>query len=95
MDNATAGRVRAKCIAMLNTRKEFAILRHDGAYKMHMSMNTLPRRCAGPRASELRDAIDRLRVSHTLTTGTGATVGALAAYCERRDIKISFTEESL
>ena len=85
-------------------RGEFEIARHDGAYKVDMSlMGQQKHGCEIRRIDGVgrRAAIDQksgktsAHVAHTLTTAGGATVAATAEYGECRTITIDFIRKSL
>ena len=82
-------------VSRVYARGGFEILRRDGPYGMHTSVSKQPNRGAIVRASELADGVDRLRVSHTLTNGAGATAIAKASFIESMGSTISFIRDTL
>ena len=67
--------IRDKCLTYIAKKGVFEVVRHDGRYKVLMSTTNQPKHGAEMRKSSDNERPGRLHVAHTLTTGTGATVG--------------------
>ena len=82
--------MRGRFFIYLTKKGEFEVVRHDGAYKVLMSMTNQPKNGAKMRKSEGNEHPGRLHVAHTLTTGTGATVGRSDEFSESRELTLGF-----
>ena len=87
--------IRGRCMRRLNAQAEFHVVRHDGAFKMLMSLPGKPKhgteirganRETSPGAHREIPQTHRRHVAHTLTTVGGATIAASAEYSESRAI---------
>ena len=87
--------MRDRCLAYLTKKGKFDAIRHDGAYKVLMSMTDQPKHGAKMRKSEGEERPGRLHVAHTPTTATGDTVERSAEFGESRQLTLGFIDRSL
>ena len=99
-----ASLIRGRCRRHLNSQGEFDVGRHDGTYKMLMSLSGQPNhgaeiRCAdgGIREGSRGRGGDKSRthVAHKLTTASGAEIASAVEYSEGRAITSDFIRRIL
>ena len=92
--------IRGRFLRYLDSKGEFEILRHGGAYKILMGLSDHPkrgakiRRVAGATPAKICE-LERIHVAHTAATAGGVIISAGAEFSERRDITIEFLKRSL
>ena len=92
--------IRDRRLRYLDSKAEFEVLRHDGAYRILMGLSDQPKHGAKIRKADAinparpRDQ-ERIRAVHTAATSSGAIISASAEFSERRDTTIDFLKRSI